>query len=49
MKLFLKLTLFFPVFPFDPQGESRGIKREHWKEKGYLILESSSKISPSER
>ena len=26
------LTLFFPMFPFDPP-ENRGIKREHWKEK----------------
>ena len=38
-------TLFFPMFPFDPPWKhqitkgfrmfSRGVKKEHWEEKGY--------------
>ena len=31
--IFEHLTLFFQMFPFDP-NVIRGIKREHWEEKG---------------
>ena len=40
---FLNLTFFFPMLPFDPLKTSeslwfsdvfKGIKREHWEEKG---------------
>ena len=28
------LTLFFPIFPFDPPENIRDIKMENWEEKG---------------
>ena len=40
IRVYLLITVSFPVFPFDPPGNIRkpfvfrGIQREHWEEKG---------------
>ena len=45
LELFQPLTLYFPMFPFDPPENIRNqrfsdvfrrIKREHWEVKSYL-------------